>query len=122
MFKSTRRKALTDTNFVAPDTPICTSPWTGIAPFTTHLSAAAHNVSTSVTNAQPLLTLMPQSVPRPSSSEIPAPLPKELALLLQAEQSIQHVPVPGSSSDARQVASEYGANLTEFVAHLGHTS
>ena len=77
MFKFTRRKALTDTNFVALDTPICNSPWTGMAPFTTHLSAIALDVSTSVTDAQAQLTLMPKLVPGPSSSANPAPLPND---------------------------------------------
>jgi hypothetical protein len=52
----TRRKALMDTNVVVPNMPICDSPWTWMAPFTTH---TAHSVSTGVTDARALLTLIP---------------------------------------------------------------
>ena len=55
----TRRKALTNTNFVAPDMPKCDSPRTGMAPFATHSIAAAHSVSTGVTDVRALLTLIP---------------------------------------------------------------
>jgi hypothetical protein len=48
-----------DTDFAAPDMPICDSPRTGMAPFATHLMAAAHSVSTGITDARALLTLIP---------------------------------------------------------------
>ena len=55
----TRRKDLMDTDFVPPDMPICDSPWTGMAPFATHSMVAEHSVSTGVTDARALLTLIP---------------------------------------------------------------
>lgn len=89
-----------------------------MAPFATDSLAAEHSVSTRVMDAPALLTLIPQSVPGPSSSAIPLPFPEELAWLLQAEQS---VPVSASSSDAGQVTSEYGTNLNDFMALIEPT-
>jgi hypothetical protein len=55
----TRRKALLDTDFVAPDMTKCDSSWTGMAPFATYLIASTHSVSTGVTDARALLTWIP---------------------------------------------------------------
>jgi hypothetical protein len=69
MFMFTQRKALMETNFVAPDMPTCNSPWTGMAPFAAHSLTATHSVSTSVIYTRALLNCI-----SPSSS-CPCKLP-----------------------------------------------